>query len=693
MAQEKVLDILKSSKRIETPYNVFLTGTQDETDNALAKVGYVKSFGYGLKQVQLSAPADAPATGYVPVIFTNINHNEYCYISTKTSGGSDPMNNCVFDGIVRSGGWSDRGSYVTGQFNIYSANERALHSIHGGTEADNFYVAYVEVRAFPVTVKVPVGVNVTTNTTVSYGTSVFVTNGHDGVGNTKGRKLCDFNKGFGLYQGSGNRVYDQGFKPTPADVGTLSESAINTELDKKFDKVGGTITGLVSIEGRTTLGAYSIKRSGVTGYANFGQLAAAGTIGEAVLGIGTNQESVTSYLKVGDDKLEFVSNDLPKMVFHEGQVPTLGKDLNLQWQLPSPGGTARYVRLVTLGLTDNDATFILSGFGDHGASKRATYNVVVATRSSGISVDVNSLDVDLLYGGKPRFYHRRVGDVFEVWVKTPAFNLDATFTRMSGRGSVVRIDSTTATEPTGLIEVTVNQIYTTRFAPTANAVGALPITGGSLTGALGITHQGIGLTIRRTTYPNIVLESTDLTDHRQKYIEVTGSGALNIITRRSDGTNNGTVTIAPGQDGVVYHTGNKPSPSDLGAVSKTGDNITGQLQMSAPFYGTSNQAQIAHIGNDASRTLYIRNMREHISSSWVWEKVYNGSLYYSTGTSGEGTNKIRLSVGTTGEIYLGNADKRVYHEGYETTPAKIGAYSKAEIDTLIANLKSINGLK
>lgn len=700
MAKELVVDIKKSSKEIVTPYNVIVTGTQSTADDSLAKVSYVKEQGSGLKQVQLSVPAGSPSTGYVPVIFTNVNHNEYCYINTKTSGGSDPMNNCVFDGIVRSGGWSDRGSYVTGQFNIYSENERALHSIHGGTETDNFYVAYVEVRAFPVTVKVPVGVGVATNTTVSYGTSVFVTNGQDGVGNTKSIVSCDFSRGSGLYR-SGNRVYDQGFKPTPADVGTLSESVINTELNKKFDKVGGTITGLTSIEGRTTLGAYSIKRSGVTGYANFGQLAAAGTIGEAVLGIGTSQESVTSYLKVGDDKLEFVSNDLPKKVFHEGQVPTLGKDLGLQWQLPSPGGTARYVRLVTLGLTDNDTTFILSGFGDHGSTKRAWYNVSVATRSSGISVDINAIDVDMISGGKPRFYHRRVGESFEVWVKTPAFNLDATFTRMSGRGGVIRIDSTTTTEPADLTEVTVNQIYTTRFKPTPSDVGTLSesVINTELNKKFDKVGGDISGDVRFNSGNTTRLSLGSGTDY---YIERSPSGLF-----LSSGSINPKVRVN-NTNYDIYHGGNRPSATDLNVVGRYNLGPTSDLR-ALRNGGMYRLSDIVEGGPENQNMAYGQLLHVNGASDTHMQIVGN---YQSTKLYWRGFNNSNL----------GGTWRKVYHDGDMPTPGEIGAlpitggtltgtitvptiYLTAAqgggntaarrdyVDAIIAKLKADNGLK
>ena len=129
--------------------------------------------------------------------------------------------------------------------------------------------------------------------------------------------------------------------------------------------------------------------------------------------------------------------------------------------------------------------------------------------------------------------------------------------------------------------------------------------------------------------------------------------------------------VSPGGAGNVTLTA-----ANVGAVNKTGDSMSGQLSLTPSFVDTSVYAQLAHIGKDATKPLYIRNMREHNSTFWLWEKVYSGSLYYSSGANGSGTNKIRLQVSGSGEIYLGeNADKRVYHEGFKPTAADVGADS------------------
>lgn len=258
------------------------------------------------------------------------------------------------------------------------------------------------------------------------------------------------------WNGTGaRRIYNEDFKPTAADVGALPVNANAVSATKLL--TARTING-TNFDG-----------SGNITTANWGT-ARTLTIGDAAKSVNGAGNVSWSLSEIG--------------AYHPGNKPSLGSDLGLQWQLPNPGGTSRYVRLVTLGLTDKDITFVLAGFGDNGTTKRATYNVTAATRGSGISVDVNALDVDLLYGEKPIIYHRRVGESFEVWVKTPIWGLDATFTRMSGRGGVVNIDSSTTIEPTGLTAVTINQIYTTRFKPTAGDVGAVNKTGDTMTGNL-----------------------------------------------------------------------------------------------------------------------------------------------------------------------------------------------------------------
>ncbi|MFQ2569773.1 tail fiber domain-containing protein [Aeromonas caviae] len=268
MAQEKVLDIIKSRKIIESAYGINLNAAQGTAANALTRRDFVEAqdslkvsksgdtmsgnltvpkvllsaaqgteanavarrdfvestvtaSGKGVKDLTIALPAGAPTSGYIPVLFkTNGSFNSFVFIETWSGYTTIPMNSCSFLGNVRASGWTDRGSYAVGQFTIFDASERAIHSIHGPSEADNGFVVYVETRAFPIRVRVDIETAVTAHATdATYGTSVFKVNGQVS-GNTKTIVLANFDKGTGTYNGS-NRVYDNGYNPTPEAVGAL----------------------------------------------------------------------------------------------------------------------------------------------------------------------------------------------------------------------------------------------------------------------------------------------------------------------------------------------------------------------------------------------------------------------------------------------------------------------------------------
>lgn len=204
---------------------VLLSAAQGTEANAVARRDFVESTvtasGKGVKDLTITLPAGAPASGYIPVLFeTNGASNSFVFIDTMSNYWAHPMNNCSFLGNVRSSALTDRGSYAVGQFTIYSGSERAIHSIHGPSENTNGYVVYVETRAFPINVRVDIGTTVTAYATdATYGTSIFKVNGQES-GNTKTIVLANFDKGTGTYNGS-NRVYDNGYNPTPEAVGAL----------------------------------------------------------------------------------------------------------------------------------------------------------------------------------------------------------------------------------------------------------------------------------------------------------------------------------------------------------------------------------------------------------------------------------------------------------------------------------------
>lgn len=118
----------------------------------------------GGELITITAPSGVEAGKYYPIIVDASYYSVYrtgyqIDIHTKSAGGSDPMNCNAFTGYVRTGGWSDRKDSGYGYYNRHVANEIALQSICApGRDHYNLLFVFVEARAFPVTMRLPVGV-------------------------------------------------------------------------------------------------------------------------------------------------------------------------------------------------------------------------------------------------------------------------------------------------------------------------------------------------------------------------------------------------------------------------------------------------------------------------------------------------------------------------------------------------------
>lgn len=124
-----------------------------------------------MRKYSFSAPANVVDGKWYPIVLRrSAGYNDELasrvVISTRQNAGNDPMNNCEFNGIVTSGGWSDRGSYAAGYFWAYQSEERSIHSIIASTKDDDVCsVFYVEARAFPIKVFAEEGLSVIVPTT------------------------------------------------------------------------------------------------------------------------------------------------------------------------------------------------------------------------------------------------------------------------------------------------------------------------------------------------------------------------------------------------------------------------------------------------------------------------------------------------------------------------------------------------
>ncbi|WP_252153304.1 tail fiber domain-containing protein [Escherichia coli] len=121
----------------------------------------------GGEMITIEAPEGVEAGKYYPII---INANYYgAYrtgyqvdIHTRSEKGEDPMNCNAFTGYVRTAGWTDRKDSGYGYYTSHSANEVALQSICApGKTHEYLLFVFVEARAFPVAMRLPVGVTAT----------------------------------------------------------------------------------------------------------------------------------------------------------------------------------------------------------------------------------------------------------------------------------------------------------------------------------------------------------------------------------------------------------------------------------------------------------------------------------------------------------------------------------------------------
>ncbi|HBD6647751.1 TPA: tail fiber protein [Shigella sonnei] len=178
----------------------------------------------GMKYSRIDAPAGVEAAKFYPVVirrssaFTNELASRVT-ISTDSRTGHHRMNNCEFNGFVMPGGWTDRGRYAYGMFHTHDANERAIHSIMMSTKDDDLCsVFYVEGGAFPISVYVEEGLSVVVpsadyvarQTTYKWGAT------NPRIECVDAETVLDFSNGRGFYSShsfltnadiSGNKVY------------------------------------------------------------------------------------------------------------------------------------------------------------------------------------------------------------------------------------------------------------------------------------------------------------------------------------------------------------------------------------------------------------------------------------------------------------------------------------------------------
>jgi hypothetical protein len=226
------------------------------------------------------------------------------------------------------------------------------------------------------------------------------------------------------------------------------------------------------------------------------------------------------------------------------------------------------------------------------------------------------------------------------------------------------------TDANGEVHVNANgsakRVYHQGYKPTAGDVGALPITGGILTGALHIDHGDYRHRFVQST--NVTFfqggHETSETDHQ---IAFSGyNGKLLSLTRFYMANNVSPVVRWGSTDHKVYHAGNKPTAGDVGAVNKAGDTMTGRLTTAGVTSSTAGNAFVTGTTGDGSQAV-ISAESNHVM---MWKK--NNSTTIADEFIGITSNCIvfRQDNKTGDKKYK---DHKVYHEGYKPTAADVGA--------------------
>ncbi|MGE6078332.1 tail fiber domain-containing protein [Aeromonas veronii] len=152
----------------------------------------------------------------------------------------------------------------------------------------------------------------------------------------------------------------------------------------------------------------------------------------------------------------------------------VGAAVRIPLNLSSSTAGRRSCRLLTVGLTDNSASFMVTAQGDFGQRERGWYFVSVATRGSVITINtylLNGFQADPL-----RLFWKNTGSAFEVWGEFSDYNNNNYLFPLGEHGATYNVDNMgTSRDWTGFTEVAVNRIYTTNDKPTAADVGARPV--------------------------------------------------------------------------------------------------------------------------------------------------------------------------------------------------------------------------
>ncbi|MED0185613.1 tail fiber protein [Escherichia coli] len=539
---------LKTARKIN---NVSFDGSADITLTPANLDVYSKSEidnKKGMRKYTLTAPSGAVSGKWYPVVFRrssggNSELASRVVITTASTTGNFAMNNCEFNGMVMSGGWSDRGSYAAGYFWTYQADERAIHSIISGVKDDDrSCVFYVEARAFPIQVFAEEGLSVVLPTEdYTLGQSKYKWGVTDPAAeSTNVQTILDFKDGRGYYCShpfisslSGNAATATKLATARKISGVAFDGSADITLTAEhvsafaLRATGAYADSDGAVPWNAESGAYNVTRSGdsylvanfYTGvgscrtlqirahYKNGGLFYRSSRDGygfeEDWTQIYTKKDSIPGVNTTGDQNTTGNAATATKLqtartingVSFDGSknITLTPRSIGtINSTTMSFSGGAGWFKLATVTMPQASSVVYISLIGgagfNVGSPHQAGISELVLRAGNGNPNGITGALWRRTSVGFTNFaWVNTSGDTYDIYVEIGNYATGVNIQWDYTKDATVQIHTSptyTANKPTGLTDGTVYVIYSSHIKPTAADVGALPTTGGTLTGGL-----------------------------------------------------------------------------------------------------------------------------------------------------------------------------------------------------------------
>ena len=280
------------------------------------------------------------------------------------------------------------------------------------------------------------------------------------------------------------RMYHEGFKPTAADVNAVAKTgdAMSGVLDMthKVNQFRGPTAGATDLNTmHSSAGGRWAYVSNVTPGGAINMFPASNNA-NGLLTFNTHQGEYGRQFGFSSNGAVYtrykdgVNWSTWRKMYDEANKPTLS-ELNATPSyevIVSNGGGAKWVCIGRMARTDNNVSILLSGTGDFGGRARDNITIAMASRGNVVQVDANRFKRQNSYGEDVKLYTKDTGSAFELWVRVSSYQHSVRYILLSGNGWVDMRSGQTTTQPSGLVEVTINDIFTTAFRPDLGHINA-----------------------------------------------------------------------------------------------------------------------------------------------------------------------------------------------------------------------------